>query len=201
MKKTAVILILCLLLGCLTGCGMAIGEKPDESALQIRVEPLAGEPAVPQTQGLELYELDSGVSFHAIGGLDETEIEGMAAYLRNGFFLVMVIEEPKTGTALEGVTLEEYAGMLSGSNGLEPFTRDIYGTLATVNVAAGESEGEMFFYYVTVHETEESIWLVQVACPDDLAQSNAADLALWSSTFRFGPPKETEESSAQKAGG
>lgn len=192
MKKIAVLLALCLALGCLTGCGAAIGEKPDESALQIRVEPLAGEPLEPQTQGLEHYELSSGVSFHAVGGLDETQIEGMAAYLRNGFFLVMVIEEPKTGTALEGVTLEEYGEMLCQSNGLAPFTRDIYGSLATVNVAAGESEGEMFFYYVTVHETGDSIWLVQVACPDDLAQSNAADLAAWSATFRFGPPKEED---------
>lgn len=193
MKKTAILFALCLLLGCLTGCGMALGEKPDESALQIRVEPLAGEPAVPQTDGLELYELDSGVSFHAIKGLDETQIEGMAAYLRNGFFLIMVIEEPKAGTALEGITLEEYGELLCRSNGLAPFTRDIYGTLATVNVAAGESEGEQFFYYVTVHETEESIWLVQAACPDDLAQSNAKDLALWSSTFRFGPPREPQD--------
>ena len=192
MKKTAVILALILLLSCLTGCGMAIGEKPDESALQVRVEPLAGEPLVPDTAGLKLYDLNSGVSFHAIGGMDETEIEGMAAYLRNGYFLVMVIQEPKAGP-LENITLEEYGALLSGSNGLEPFVRDIYGTLATVNVAAGESEGEMFFYYVTVHETEESIWLVQVACPDDLAQSNAADLARWSATFRFGPPKEAEE--------
>ena len=190
MKKIASLLALCLMLGCLTGCGAAIGEKPDEGALQIRVEPLAGEPVVPDTQGLEFYDLDSGVSFYGAGGLDETQIETMKVYLRNGFFLVMVIEEPRVGTALEGVTLEEYGRMLCQTNGLEPFTRDIYGTLATVNVAAGESEGEMFFYYVTIHETPESIWLVQVACPDDLAQSNAADLALWSSTFRFGPPKE-----------
>ena len=194
MKKTAVILALILLLSCLTGCGMAIGEKPDETALQVRVEPLAGEPLVPDTAGLKLYELNSGVSFRAIGGLDETEIEGMAAYLRNGYFLVMVIQEPKAGP-LENITLEEYGALLSGSNGLEPFVRDIYGTLATVNVAAGESEGEMFFYYVTIHETADSIWLVQVACPDDLAQSNAAELARWSSTFRFGPPKEVEEES------
>ena len=192
MKKIAVLLAVCLLLSCFSGCGMAVGEKPDESALQIRVEPLAGEPLEPQTQGLKLYELSSGVSFHALGGLDETEIEGMAAYLRNGYFLVMVIEEPRTGTALEGVTLEEYGEMLCRSNGLAPFVRDIYGTLATVNVAAGESEGEMFFYYVTIHETVDSIWLVQVACPDDLAQSNAADLAAWSATFRFGPPKEQD---------
>ena len=190
MKKTALILALCLMLGCLTGCGMAIGETPDESALQVKVEPLAGDPVEPQTQGLHLYELDSGVSFRAIKGLDETKIENMAAYLRNGFFLVMVIEEPKTGTTLEGITLEEYGELLSSSNGLAPFTRDIYGSLATVNVAAGETEGEMFFYYVTIHETEESIWLVQLACPDDMAQSNAADLALWSATFAFSPPAE-----------
>jgi hypothetical protein len=192
MKRIALILALCLLLSCLSGCGMAMGEKPDESALQVRVEPLAGEAVEPQTQGLTLYELDSGVSFHALKGLDETKIENMAAYLRNGFFLVMVIQEPKTGTALEGVTLEEYGEMLCAANGLAPFTRDIYGTLATVNVAAGEGEGEMFFYYVTIHESEDSIWLVQAACPDDMAQSNVADLALWSATFRFGPPREKD---------
>ena len=81
MKKTAILLALCLLLGCLTGCGMALGEKPDESALQIRVEPLTGEPAVPQTDGLELYELSSGVSnaYREMSGYEQNVRETLQA--------------------------------------------------------------------------------------------------------------------------
>lgn len=185
MKKFALLLAVCLAVSCLAGCGRSIGEKPDENAPLVQVPPLAGEPLEPQTQGLKHYELESGVSFYAARGLDETQVDGMAAYLRSGYFLIMVIEEPKTGTALEGISLEEYGQMLSDSNGLKPFTRDSYGTLATTNIAVGEDDRELFFYYVTIHETPESIWLVQVACPDDLALNNVEDMAKWSATFRF----------------
>ena len=184
MKKIiALSFVLCLLLGCLTGCSGADREPVSPG---LRVEPLTGEPVAPDLSGFKHYELDSGISFHAVHGLDEMEMEGnMAAYLRNAFFLVMVIEEPRHGTALEGVDLEGYAELLADSNGLRPFVTDRYGTLATTNTAMADGTDDLFFYYVTVHETEQSIWLVQIACHDDLAQSNLDDLARWSASFVF----------------
>ena len=186
MKKIISIFLLCALVLSLAGCGQSFRGTPDEVAPLIRVQPLEGAPLEPDTKGLKHYELESGVSFYAIKGLDETQVDGMAAYLRSGYFLVMVIEEPKSGTALEGVTLEAYGEMLAEANGLEPFVADSYGTLATTNIAGGDDTEELFFYYVTIHETPESIWLVQVACPDDLAENSAQDLAKWSATFSFG---------------
>ena len=187
MKKTIVVLLaLCLVLS-LAGCGQSFGGTPDEVAPLIRVQPLEGDPLEPETKGLKHYELESGVSFYATKGLQETQVDGMAAYLRSGYFLVMVIEEPKSGTALEGVSLEEYGAMLASSNGLEPFVADAYGTLATTNIAGSDTSEELFFYYVTIHESEQSIWLVQVACVDDLAENHAQDLAKWSATFDFRP--------------
>lgn len=184
MKKIiAVLLALSLLLG-FSGCGFAASE-PDEEAAQLRVQPLEGEPKEPDTRGLKHYELDNGLSFYATGGMKETQVDGMAAYMRNSYFLVMVIEESKEGTILEDMDLESYGALLAENNGLEPFTLDPYGNLATVNIANVYESEDLFFYYVTVHETENSIWLVQIACPDELAPSNMDQMAQWSATFGF----------------
>lgn len=184
MKKIiAVLLILCML-PVLSGCGSADTPKEPVSP-SLRVQPLEGEPLQPDTTGLKEYSLDNGIRFHAVKGLDETEVDGMAAYLRNTFFLVMVIQEPKTGTVLEDVDLAGYGELLASQNGLAPFVTDRYGTLATTNTAVADGTDDLFFYYVTIHETADSIWLVQIACHDDLAQSNLDDMAMWSASFRF----------------
>ena len=184
MKKIiAVLLILCML-PVLSGCGSSDTPKEPVSP-SLRVQPLEGEPLQPDTTGLKEYSLDNGIRFHAVKGLDETEVDGMAAYLRNTFFLVMVIQEPRTGTVLEGVDLAGYGELLASQNGLAPFVTDRYGTLATTNTAVADGTDDLFFYYVTIHETADSIWLVQIACHDDLAQSNLDDMAMWSASFRF----------------
>ena len=183
MKKLALILALCLLMGTLAGCMPTM--PPDDVAPLLHVEPLEGEPQVPDTSGLHHYETAGGISFHAARGMKETEIEGMALYMKNTYFLVMVIREPKSGTVLEGMDLSGYAELLAGNNGLEPFVTDPYGTLATVNMAQSYETEDLFFYYVTIHETSDSFWLVQVACPDEMAKNGFEELALWSATFSF----------------
>lgn len=178
-----ILLALSLLLG-LAGCGWTASE-PDEEAAKLRVQPLEGEPKEPDTRGLKHYKLDNGISFYATGGMKETEVDGMAVNMKNSYFVVMVIEEPKEGTILEDMDLESYGALLAENNGLEPFTWDPYGNYATVNIANVYESEDLFFYYVTVRETENSIWLIQIACPDELADSNMDQMAQWSASFTF----------------
>lgn len=184
MKKIiALLLALGLLLG-LGGCGFAASE-PDPEAALLRVQPLEGEPKEPDTRGLKHYKLDNGISFYATGGMREIEVDGMAVNMKNNYFVVMVIEESKKGTILEDMDLESYGAMLAQNNGLEPFTLDPYGNYATVNIANVYESEDLFFYYVTIRETENSIWLIQIACPDELAASNMDQMAQWSASFDF----------------
>ena len=184
MKKIiALLLAMGLLLG-LGGCGFAASE-PDPEAALLRVQPLEGEPKEPDTRGLKHYKLDNGISFCATGGMREIEVDGMAVNMKNNYFVVMVIEESKKGTILEDTDLESYGAMLAQNNGLEPFTLDPYGNYATVNIANVYESEDLFFYYVTIRETENSIWLIQIACPDELAASNMDQMAQWSASFTF----------------
>lgn len=186
MKKISLFLTVCILVSCLCGCG----RKEDRAPVVLPEVPRAeGEPQSVDTKGLKEYVLDCGLTFYGPSDLKETKIDGMAAYLRNTYFLVMVIEEPREGTVLQDATKEEYADMLSSGNGLKPFVTDRWGNLATTNTALAYDEDNTFFYYVTVLETDDSFCLIQIACPEELAQTNVEDMARWSATFTAAPPE------------
>lgn len=191
MKKMSLLLVFLLLLSCLAGCG-ANEETPDttSSAIYVTVPALEGVPAQVDTTAMSYYELSCGLSFYGPGSLKEERTQAMAAYMDSGFFLVMVIEEPKEGTVLADMTAEEYGEMLTTQNKLDPCVIDRYGNLATCYVAdsiTGESD---FFYYVTIKETESSFWMVQFVCPGEVAEKHVDSMAQWSSTFAEIPAAE-----------
>ena len=185
MKKLCLILTLCLLLSVLTGCGAA-SAQPEETYPLIEVEPLEGEALTVDTTGMKEYTMDCGLAFFGPNGLKEEKTEAMAGYMKSGYHIVMVIREEKAGTVLENATAEEYGELLAASNGLTPFQYDRYGNLATTYTAPSDEEGnEDFFYYVTVKESDDCFWLIQIVCPVSLSQDGGADeLAQWSATFR-----------------
>lgn len=185
MKKLCWILVFCLLAAVFSGCGAAGDSGTDETYQLVTVEPLNGEPLPVNTDGMEKYTMACGLTFFGPGGLKEEETEAMAGYMKSGYHIVMVIREEKTGTVLENATAEEYAAMLADSNGLDPFVTDRYGNLATTYTAAGyEEDKEDFFYYVTVKEGADCIWLIQIVCPVSLSDEGADEMAQWSATFR-----------------
>lgn len=187
MKKVCLILSLCLLLSLLGGCadqqGTAEPAETTEPLPLVEVTPAEGELLSPDTEGLKKYKLDCGLTFYGPRGLEEDEIDGLAGYLSGTYYVVMIIREPRAGTVLENVTLEEYAEMLAESNSLNPFVVDSYGSLATTYMAESFEFSGTFFYYTTVREGEDCFWLIQITCPDDLAQKNAGEMARWSATF------------------
>ena len=192
MKKICLILALCLILSALTGCAGKTGSEPEETYALIPVTPLEGEPLSVDTTGMKEYTLKCGLTFFGPSGLKEEETEAMAGYMKSGYHIVMVIREDKNGTILENATAEEYAKLLSDSNGLTPFQYDTYGNLATTYTAESDEAGnEDFFYYVTVKESEDCFWLIQIVCPVSLSVEGADELAQWSATFREAEP-ETE---------
>lgn len=186
MKKICLILALCMILSALTGCGASASKEPEETYPLIPVTPLEGEAETVDTTGMKEYTLKCGLTFFGPSGLKEKETEAMAGYMKSGYHIVMVIREDKAGTILENATAEEYAKLLSDSNGLTPFQYDTYGSLATTYTAKSDEEGnEDFYYYVTVKESEDCFWLIQLVCPVSLSQDGGADkLAQWSATFR-----------------
>lgn len=191
MKKSALILVFALLTAMLAGCGTA-EETPDttSSAIFVTLPALQDTPEPVDTSDMHHYDLACGLSFYGPGSLKEKRNQTMAAYLDSGFFLVMVIEEPKTGTVLENATAQEYADMLTGNNNLEPCVIDRYGNLATCYVADSVTGDSDFFYYVTIKETAGSFWLVQFVCPGEAAEEHVDNMAKWSSTFVETPADE-----------
>lgn len=185
MKKLCLILTLLVLLFCLNGCGSAAAEEPEETYTLVEVQPLEGEILKVDTKGMKEYTMECGLTFFGPSGLKEEKTEAMAGYMKNNYHLVMVIREQKTGTVLENATAEEYAEMLAASNGLNPFVVDRYGNLATTYTAEGYEEAkEDFFYYVTVKDSTECIWLIQIVCPVSISDESVENMAMWSATFR-----------------
>ena len=185
MKKLCLILALLVLLSSLNGCDSAAAEEPEETYTLVEVQPLEGEILEVDTKGMKEYTMECGLTFFGPSGLKEEKTEAMAGYMKNNYHLVMVIREQKAGTVLENATAEEYAEMLARSNGLKPFQVDRYGNLATTYTAEGYEEAkEDFFYYVTVKDSAECIWLIQIVCPVSISDESVENMAMWSATFR-----------------
>ena len=185
MKKLCLILAMLVLLSSLNGCGSAAAEEPEETYTLVEVQPMEGEILEVDTKGMKEYTMECGLTFFGPSGLKEEKTEAMAGYRKNNYHLVMVIREQKAGTVLENATAEEYAEMLARSNGLKPFQVDRYGNLATTYTAEGYEEAkEDFFYYVTVKDSAECIWLIQIVCPVSISDESVENMAMWSATFR-----------------
>ena len=181
MKKISLILTLALVVTLLAGCGSSAGD-PD-TTVQATIQPLQGEPLPVDTTDMTSYDLACGLSLYGPSGMKEEEIDGLAAYLNNGFFLIMIIQEPREGTLLAEKDLQGYADLLTESNGIPACQMDIYGSLATSYLADAISGDDAFYYYMTVKETADSFWLVQIACPDYMAAKYADSMARWSATI------------------
>ena len=113
--------------------------------------------------GLELYELDCGMSMYAIPGLEVQNAEGFTACLGSHDMIVLVMEDNKETNDLVGLSLEEYAQLVSDTNDLEAFKQDNYGNLQTRFYTTDET-GMEYFNMLTVKETEDSFWVFQLAC-------------------------------------
>lgn len=140
-----------------------------------------GESALPDYEGLEHYDLGCGMGMYAMPGLKVQEVEGYDGVLIGGNVVTLVFSESKEQVG-QGFTLEEYAQAVTNSNGLEPCTPDKYGNLATVFTQEDE-QGDTYFYYLTVTQTDDAYWICQSACPVVDAVTYADAFSLWSTSL------------------
>lgn len=133
------------------------------------------------------------VTYSTADGFSVTMHEGMEYFTAEGFdaawsdedCMVCVLREgfdeyEDCGLDLASMSLEEYADLTAGLNGLEPFTADEFGNRFTTY--SGTADGEDYFYHAVVYKGSDSFWLVTFACRDDLREDYAQRFTLWSST-------------------
>lgn len=186
MKKTSIILVVCLVLGLLVGCG---------------------------TVRTAQYSLDCGATLTAAAGLEEVAQAPFTTTLQGTHVFVAFLDEHKTSLGVEDMTLETYGTLIASGNSLsEAFAENEYGVPAnqrtadgffyyiclyetgssfwTVQFACAEDEAEKYLALfqewsgtVELADTEapelgevtEEVYTldsgVQVTLPDDMAES------------------------------
>lgn len=140
-----------------------------------------GEFAPVDYDGLEQYDLGCGMALYAMPGMEVQEVSGYDAALIGGKVVTLVFSESKEQVG-KGFTLEEYAKAVTDANGLDACTPDKYGNLATV-FTKDDEQGQPYFYYLTVTQTEQDYWICQSACPVDDAAVYADEFSRWSTSL------------------
>lgn len=140
-----------------------------------------GEYAPVDYDGLERYDLGCGMELYAMPGMELQPMEGYDAALLGGRVVTLVFSEPKEKVG-EGFSLEEYAQAVTDANGLEACTPDKYGNLATVFTQKDE-QGQTYFYYLVVTQTDQAYWICQSACPEEDAAIYADEFSRWSTSL------------------
>lgn len=133
--------------------------------------------------GLELYDLGCGMSLYAVPGMEPQEAPGFVACLGNRNALILVMQDDKESNALTGLTLEEYAQLVSDSNDLDEFTLDNYGSLHTSFFSTDE-QGLSYYNVLTVKETGDSFWVFQMTCTANDQADYDREFALWATSIK-----------------
>lgn len=164
MKKLSLLLALVLILGLFAGCG--------DSA------PTSRE-----------YTLECGITLTAESGLTEKEQPAFTTSLQGRNSMILFLEESKAMLGGD-MDLEQYADIIVSGNRLtEGFAEDASGNYATSYTR--DVDGSKFFYYVTVHETASSFWMVQMACMESKQETYEPLFREWAATIQI---PETEGS-------
>lgn len=132
---------------------------------------------------LEKYTLSCGISLYAGPGMKEQNAPGFTACLGSREAIILVMQDNKEEHDLVGLTLQEYADLVSQANGLDTFTQDNYGTLHA-RFDSTDSEGITYFNNLTVHETEDSFWVVQMTCTVENQPQYDREFALWATSVK-----------------
>lgn len=131
---------------------------------------------------LERYSLPCGLSLFAAGGMEPQNAPGFSGCIGNREAIILVMKDNKEENNLTGMSLAEYADLVSRANALEPFTQDNYGNLH-VNFYNSDSMGLRYFNNLTVKETQDSFWVIQMTCTSDNQASYDREFALWATSI------------------
>lgn len=141
------------------------------------------------TEGIELdysaltgYNIPGGLMIHAEDGMDSHKAEGFTACLGNRSVIILFMADNKQSNNLTDMTLEDYADLLCQTNDLNHFKWDTYGSLCTSFYSTDET-GMEYYNMITVKETSDSFWVVQMACSADNQAQYTRPFSLWASSI------------------
>lgn len=131
---------------------------------------------------LEYYTLPCGLSLYAAPGMQEQEAPGFSGCIGSREAIILVMKDDKLARNLTGLTLNDYAALVSQANDLEDFTQDNYGNLH-VSFYSSDDLGLRYFNALTVKESDECFWVIQMTCiaSDQAAYDRA--FALWATSI------------------
>lgn len=133
---------------------------------------------------LERYSLKCGVELYAFGGMDWQEAPGFTECIGNQRALILVMQDDKESNDLVGLSLQEYADLVSQSNDLEGFTQDNYGNLH-LGFYSNDELGVRYYNILTVKESDDSFWVFQMTCAADDQATYDREFALWATSISF----------------
>ena len=92
------------------------------------------------------------------------------------------MKDDKVENNLTGMSLYDYAALVSKSNDLDTFTQDNYGNLH-VTFYNSDSIGLRYFNNLTVKETQDSFWVIQMTCTSGNQANFDREFALWATSI------------------
>lgn len=140
------------------------------------------------TEGIELdysslmrYNIPGGLSIYAENGMEHHKAEGFTGCLGNRSVIILFMADNKETNNLTEMTLDDYADLLCQTNELSHFKYDTYGNLCTSFYSTDET-GMEYYNMITVKETTDSFWVVQMACSAENQAQYARAFSLWASS-------------------
>lgn len=130
----------------------------------------------------QVYSID-GFQLTAPANLPNVGMEGYNAYYINNEVGFVLLVENKAELGLEEYTLQDYAEALTQNNGYDPYVRNSYGVYATEY--SYSASGYDFWYYTTVHETEDAFVMLQFLTMAELAEQYAPLFEQWSAGLTY----------------
>lgn len=130
---------------------------------------------------LERYSLPCGLSLFAAPGMEPQNAPGFSGCIGNREAIILVMKDNKEENNLTGMSLADYAALVSKVNELESFNQDNYGNLH-VTFYNSDSNGLRYFNNLTVKETQDSFWVIQMTCTSDNQASYDREFALWATS-------------------
>ena len=140
------------------------------------------------TEGIELdysgllrYNIPGGLSIYAENGMEHHKAEGFTGCIGNRSVIILFMADNKESNNLTDMDLDGYADLLCQTNDLDHFKYDTYGSLCTSFYSTDET-GMEYYNMITVKETTDSFWVVQMACSADNQAQYARAFSLWASS-------------------
>lgn len=131
--------------------------------------------------GLVKYDIPGGVTIFAEDGMESHKAEGFTGCIGSRSVIILFMADNKESNNLTEMDLEGYADLLCQTNELSNFKWDTYGNLSTSFYSTDET-GMEYYNVITVKETSDAFWVVQMACSADNQAQYARPFSLWASS-------------------